>query len=256
MPKLAAYSSASAYSYAPGIFPSHALLDARPQQARRLLVHSASEDSQGVKALVERCKALGIRVEVADHALARISRKENCYAAVVFDKYSEALRAGMPHILLHCPSDMGNLGTILRTCLGFRFLDLAIIRPAADVFDPRVVRASMGALFSMRIAYYDSMDAYRADHSEQALLPFMLDGAKPLRAVAERDPQAPYTLVFGNEAAGLPPEFSQMGETVRIPHDLAIDSLNLAVAVSIAAYAFSEDRFDQRPSSASRHETI
>lgn len=241
MPKLAAYDKSLPYSYALGAFPSHALLDARPSAARRLLVHSSAAQSDGIAALTEKCLALGIRVETADHVLQRVSRKENCFAAVVFDKYESTLAEQAPHIVLHHPADMGNLGTILRACLGFGLRDLALIRPAADVFDPRVIRASMGALFGLNVTYYDDMEAYRARYPGHALYPFMLDGSTTL-ANAVREHTDPYTLVFGNEASGLPANFAAMGQPVRIPHSGAIDSLNLAVAVSIAAYAFTQQQ--------------
>ena len=239
MPKLEAYSHQLDYSYAPGIFPSHALLNARPELARRLLVRSDAAESEGVRALMEKCAALNVRTETADRALERISRKENCYAALVFDKFSCELSQTGNHIVLVNPSDMGNLGTILRACLGFSLPDLAIIRPAADVFDPRVVRASMGALFSMRVGLFDSFEAYRAAYPEHALYPFMLDGSLPLPQAC-RAAKAPWSLVFGNEATGLPPRFAQLGQPVRIPQSDAIDSLNLAIAVSVAAYAFTQ----------------
>lgn len=239
MPKLEAYSHQLDYSYAPGIFPSHALLNARPELARRLLVRSDAAESEGVRALMEKCTALNVRTETADRALERISRKENCYAALVFDKFSCELSQTGNHIVLVNPSDMGNLGTILRACLGFSLPDLAIIRPAADVFDPRVVRASMGALFSMRVRLFDSFEAYRAAYPEHALYPFMLDGSLPLPQAC-RAAKAPWSLVFGNEATGLPPRFAQLGQPVRIPQSDAIDSLNLAIAVSVAAYAFTQ----------------
>ena len=239
MPKLEAYSHQLDYSYAPGIFPSHALLNARPELARRLLVRSDAAESEGVRALMEKCAALNVRTETADRALERISRKENCYAALVFDKFSCELSQTGNHIVLVNPSDMGNLGTILRACLGFSLPDLAIIRPAADVFDPRVVRASMGALFSMRVGLFDSFEAYRAAYPEHALHPFMLDGSLPLPQAC-RAAKAPWSLVFGNEATGLPPRFAQLGQPVRIPQSDAIDSLNLAIAVSVAAYAFTQ----------------
>ena len=239
MPKLEAYSHQLDYSYAPGIFPSHALLNARPELARRLLVRSDAAESEGVRALMEKCTALNVRTETADRALERISRKENCYAALVFDKFSCELSQTGNHIVLVNPSDMGNLGTILRACLGFSLPDLAIIRPAADVFDPRVVRASMGALFSMRVGLFDSFEAYRAAYPEHALYPFMLDGSLPLPQAC-RAAKAPWSLVFGNEATGLPPRFAQLGQPVRIPQSDAIDSLNLAIAVSVAAYAFTQ----------------
>lgn len=239
MPKLEAYNHQLDYSYAPGIFPSHALLNARPELARRLLVRSDALESDGVRALIDKCAALNVRTETADRALERISRKENCYAALVFDKFSSTLKLDTNHIVLVNPSDMGNLGTILRACLGFSLPDLAIIRPAADVFDPRVVRASMGALFSMRVALYDSFEAYRAQYPHHALYPFMLDGSVPLPRACMAAKQ-PYSLVFGNEATGLPASFAQLGQPVRIPQSDAIDSLNLSVAVSIAAYAFTQ----------------
>ena len=239
MPKLEAYSHQLDYSYAPGIFPSHALLDARPELARRMLVRSDAAQSEGVRALMEKCAALNVRTETADRALERISRKENCYAALVFDKFSCELSKTGNHIVLVNPSDMGNLGTILRACLGFSLPDLAIIRPAADVFDPRVVRASMGALFSMRVGLFDSFEEYRAAYPEHALFPFMLDGSLPLPQAC-RTAKAPWSLVFGNEATGLPPRFARMGQPVRIPQSDAIDSLNLAIAVSVAAYAFTQ----------------
>lgn len=239
MPKLETYSHQLSYSYAPGIFPSHALLNARPELARRLLVRSDALESEGVRALIDKCAALNVRTETADRALERISRKENCYAALVFDKFSCELSQTGNHIVLVNPSDMGNLGTILRACLGFSLPDLAIIRPAADVFDPRVVRASMGALFSMRVGLFDSFEAYRAAYPEHALYPFMLDGSLPLPQAC-RAAKAPWSLVFGNEATGLPPRFAQLGQPVRIPQSDAIDSLNLAIAVSVAAYAFTQ----------------
>ncbi len=239
MPKLSAYQHDLSYSYAPGIFPSQTLLDTRPACARRLLIHSAGLHSDGVSGLRERCASLGIREETADHALTKISKKENCFAAVVFDKYHDQLMPQVPHIILHRPSDMGNMGTILRSCLGFGFPDIAIIQPAADHFDPRVVRASMGALFAMRIRAYENMEAYIKDHPAHVLYPFMLDGATLLSKVAG-SPKKPFSLIFGNEGSGLPPEFASIGMAIRIPHSDQIDSLNLAVAVSIAVCAFSE----------------
>lgn len=238
MPSLEAYHNNLPYSYAPGVFPSLECLKNRPQSARRLLVHSQSGQNEGVILLVSLCKELNVRVEEADRALARISGKENCYAAVVFEKFQSALAPDKPHIVLHHPADAGNLGTILRTAVGFGFTNLAIIRPGADPFDPKVVRASMGALFSMEAALYDSFEEYRAAYPGHALYPFMLDGSAPLSHAA-RDPQAPFSLVFGNEGSGLPPSFAQLGQAVRIPHSHKIDSLNLSVAAAIGMYAFS-----------------
>lgn len=237
MPSLEAYQSSLDYSYAPGVFPSLECLKNRPGAARRLLVSSRGGRNEGILALTGLCEKLKVRVETADKALSRISGKENCYAAVVFEKFQGKLSGDAPHVVLHQPSDAGNLGTILRTALGFQLMNLAIIRPAADVFDPKVVRASMGALFSMEVAQFDTFEKYRKAYPSHALYPFMLDGAVPL-SKAVQNPGLPYALVFGNEGSGLPSSFAQLGQAVRIPHSGKIDSLNLSVAAAIGMYAF------------------
>ncbi len=238
MPSLEAYHSDLSYSYAPGVFPSLECLKNRPGAARRLLLHSQGGKNEGVRELIALCGEQKIRVEEADRALARISGKENCYAAVVFEKFQGSLAMDMPHVVLYHPSDAGNLGTILRTALGFQMTSLAIIRPAADVFDPKVLRASMGALFSMEVAQFDTFEAYRGAYPRHALYPFMLDGSCPLNKAAQ-SPNTPFALVFGNEGSGLPPSFSGLGQAVRIPHSMRIDSLNLSVAAAIGMYAFT-----------------
>ena len=240
MPPLKAYDSSLPYSYAPGVFPAMEAMTRAPGRVRRLLL-SGRAQGEGVERLRALCRERGVREEVADRALARISGKQNCFAAVVFDKWQSELDPAAPHVVLHHPMDEGNLGTIQRTLLGLGLVDLAVIRPAADPFDPKVVRAAMGAVFSLRLKQYDSFEAYRAEHPAHALYPFMLDGSVLLDEAC-RAARAPYALIFGNEGSGLPPAFAAMGQAVRIPHSDLIDSLNLSVAVAIGAYAFSQAR--------------
>ena len=235
MPALETYRRELDYSYAPGIFPSMECLQKKPEWARRLLVSEKSRDSEGVQALTALAQRLSIRVETADKALGRISGKENCFAAVVFEKRPANLDAQNDHVVLHHIADSGNLGTILRTALGFGYHDLAIIRPAADVYDPKAVRASMGALFSLRVREYADFESYRRDFPRHQAYPFMLDGSV-LLSEAVREVKRPCALIFGNEGAGLPPEFRMVGQAVRIPSSDEVDSLNLAVAAAIGMY--------------------
>ena len=236
MPSLKGYSAELEYSYTPGVFPSLELMRVKPEKAMRLLLSERAQ-GEGVEKLRQICREHGVREEIADKALRRISGKDNCFAAVVFEKWQAQLEANGPHVVLHHPMDEGNLGTIQRTLLGLGIKDIAIIRPAADPFDPRVVRATMGALFSLRVKQYDSFESYRQGYPDHTLYPFMLDGSVMLEE-ATRQVQKPYALVFGNEGSGLPPEFARMGQAVRIPHSNEIDSLNLSIAVGIGAYAF------------------
>ena len=154
---------------------------------------------------------------------------------MVFEKWQSDLEPQAPHVVLHHPMDEGNLGSIQRTLLGLGVRDLAVIRPSADPFDPKVVRAAMGAVFGLRVRLYDDFEQYRAAYPGHHLYPFMLDGSTRLE---EAQILRPFALVFGNEGSGLPAAFAQMGQAVRIPHNDLIDSLNLSVAVAIGAYHF------------------
>ena len=237
MAKLEAYDKSLDYSYAPGIFPATECLKNAPKRCLRLLLSSASEKSEGAQKLRAQAEEMNVRVEIADRALERISKKENCFAAMVYKKQDGVFGADAPHIVLVNPSDSGNLGTILRTALGFGLVNIAIIRPAVDSDDPRVTRASMGAAFSLNVRHFDSFDEYRTEFPDRQLFPFMLTGAVPL-AEAVRKVSGPFSLVFGNEASGLPDVFAEYGISTRIPHSGKIDSLNLAIAAGIGMYAF------------------
>ena len=237
MPSLEAYKRELDYSYAPGIFPSLEAMNKRPEIVRRLLISSKGQDSEGVKKLTALAEEKRIRIEIADKALSRISGKENCFAAAVFEKKPLSLNEAGDHIVLHHISDQGNLGTILRTALGFGYHDVAIIRPAADVYDLKVVRASMGAIFSLRVMEYNDFSDYRQEFPGFAAYPFMLDGSVQMDDAAGKAAH-PCALIFGNEGAGLPPEFQHVGQPVRIPSSDEVDSLNLAIAAAIGLYAF------------------
>ena len=238
MAKLDPYNRKSDYSYCLGLFPCITLMQTRPEKALRLLTHPAGRGNDGVEKLAALCQAHGVRREEAERVLRRESKKDNCFAAIAFEKYTDALDMEKNHAVLCQISDGGNLGTALRSLLGFGIRDVAVIRPCVDVFDPHVLRSSMGAFFKMRVAVFENFAEYREKCGQRALYPFMLDGAITLpEAVAQK--QEPYSLIFGNEATGLPPEFAKIGQSVFIPQSREIDSLNLGVSVSIGAYAFT-----------------
>ncbi|MBR6220773.1 MAG: TrmH family RNA methyltransferase [Clostridia bacterium] len=237
MPKLEPYSRKLSYSYQLGVFPALMLLEARPDCAARLLLDPRGLGNEGVEKLRERCARLGVREEMAERVLRRESKKDNCFAGLVFNKYECQLDKSAAHAVLCQISDNGNAGTAMRSLLGFGIRDVALVRPCVDAFDPHVLRASMGAFFKLRVKTYDDFDDYRAEFPDRALYPFMLDGAKPLNAVAAAA-KPPFSLIFGNEQTGLPPRFAALGQSVLIPQSPEIDSLNLAVAVSVGAYAF------------------
>lgn len=220
------------YSYSIGVFPTLELLTHQPDKVIKVLLSSRSSLNAGVDKIRGLCRQHGIRVEIADAFMSKVTGKENSYAVGVFQKYQPMIDFDQNHLVLVGIRDMGNLGTICRTMLGFNMNHLAIIRPAADIFDPKVVRSSMGALFQLNFQYFASFADYQkitANH----LYPFMTDGAQSLGAIKF---QKPFSLVFGSEAAGLDASFQGVGTSVKIAQSEKVDSLNLSIAVGIALY--------------------
>lgn len=226
------------HSYTFGVFPTLELLHHAPEHVASILIHSKGERNEGVQKIQQLASLRRIPIETNDKAIDRISTQENNWAVGVFRKYDAALDPHANHVVLVNPSDMGNLGTILRTMLSFGVTDLSLIRPAVDIFDPRAVRASMGALFQARFEYFDDFADYarRFDH---ALYPFITGTHQSIHNAPFK---APYTLIFGNESAGLPDDFREIGTPVGIPITDRVDSLNLAIAVGIGLYAAAHER--------------
>lgn len=227
-------------SYALGATLVMELLNKRPELAKTVYVSPKCD----IDEVVSRAGELGVPVEVSEKAINILSPKGNCFAIGLFDKFTASPRADRHHVVLVNPSDSGNLGTIMRTVAAFDCADLVIIRPAVDPFDPKTVRASMGAVFNISFTEYDSFDEYIKDYPAHRVVPFMLGGSdfSDIKFLAGENGSEKCTLVFGNEATGLPAEFTKFG-AVKIEQSETVDSLNLSTAVAIALYKLYTEKY-------------
>lgn len=227
-------------SYSLGITLTFELLQYKTEYVQRVYIHSGMKQGDTLDRLTELCRKAGIEMVYTDKIFHVLSQKENCYVIGEFRKFESRLSKEMSHIVLVNPSNAGNMGTIMRSALGFGLNQMAIIRPAVDAFDPKVVRASMGAVFSTDFVYFNSFEEYAAQYGGREFYPFMLNAKVSLHDVCPKDV---FSLIFGNEATGLPEEFSRIGTSVIIPHSARIDSLNLPIAASIAMYEATKKGF-------------
>ncbi len=235
-PKLKPYLKKLKYSYAFGLYPTIDLLKTRPDRVLKVLLSAECNDTDKIKEIKSLCKAEDIPLEVNDKAIMKLAYKENTYSIGIFEKYMTTLEVGVNHIVLNKPSNLGNIGTIIRTMVGFGIKDLALIKPAGDIFDPKVVRSAMGALFKIHFQYFDTFDQYFNQHLDNNMYPFMLKGRRKIKQIAV---DQPFSLIFGNEGNGLEDEFSNIGQPVYIPQTDEIDSLNLSIAAGIAMWYFA-----------------
>ena len=230
------YQKEDSFSYTLGYATTLDLLRYQPEYVIKVVAKSGNDHNDTLQEIRQLCKTHHIEYLINDRQIDRISVKENCYVIGFFHKYYMQLSPESNHVVLVNPSDMGNLGTIIRAMLGFNHRNLIIIRPGCDFWAPKVIRGSMGALFQINIQYYDSFSAYHKQYPQHQFYPFILEGRTILQGLTF---QAPYSLIFGNEGEGLPQNISTIGESVRIAHSQHIDSLNLAISVALALYQTS-----------------
>lgn len=224
-------------SYTLGTTLTFELLLRKPEVATRIYIHP----KQKRDATYEKMRALAAKANIPfitnNQKIFSLSSKDNVMMIGEFQKFQSKTVPHGNHVVLVNPSNQGNLGTIFRSAAAFSIDFLAIIRPAADAFDPKTVRSSMGAIFSVPFAYFSSFEEYQSFAGSRHYYPFMLQCSTPLHKVSKNQP---YSLIFGNEATGLPDSFLQIGTPVRIEQSSLVDSLNLDNAVSIGLYSFLE----------------
>ena len=237
-PKIKRYQKKFDYSYAFGAYPVLDLLKKHSDKVYSIFFKREGLESEGIEEIQRICREKNIYMEENDRLIEKISIKENTYVVGVFKKYESKLVENQNHIVLVNPSNMGNLGTIIRTMLGFNFKDLAIIKPGVDIFDPLVIRSTMGALFNIRFEYFETIEEYIRRFPNQNLYPFMLKGSKNIKEIQF---VKPFTIIQGNESTGLDEKYMNIGESVFIQHSQEIDSLNLSVATAISIWEANKE---------------
>lgn len=232
MIKVTSYKSDNIHTYGLGATVAMEYLLKNRDAVKGMILHPGFRSEETIEKIKDIC-GNDIPVSTEEKPFNILSKKDNCFVICVIEKKKTRLNDGN-HMVLVNPSNCGNLGTIVRSCLGFGVKDIAIVgKTAADPFDPKTIRASMGACASVRIEVFDEFLEYAKRFPSNNLYPFMLDGSTKLQ---ETTINKPFSLIMGNEATGLDPSFQKIGQPIRIEHTSNIDSLNITIAASIGLY--------------------
>lgn len=140
--------------------------------------------------------------------------------------------AGSPVVLLDRITDPGNLGTIIRTCAWFGAAAIFLGRQSVDLYNPKVVRATMGGMFTIPIAVEADLAAVVQELKKKGykIYTSLLAGAEPVGKIRFDSKTA---LLFGNEAEGVDPTLVSLADhRITIP-GRNIESLSVSVAAGI-----------------------
>ena len=138
--------------------------------------------------------------------------------------------------------DPGNLGTILRTAEGAGVTGILMSRGCVDLYNPKVIRSTMGSIYRMPFYYTDSWEEDLLELKKRDVTVY----AAHLRGQGTYDAQdycRPSAFLIGNESKGLTDETAQLADIfIKIPMCGQVESLNAAVASSILMYEANRQR--------------
>lgn len=208
----------------------------------RLAFVASREENQQVKRLLAGLVASeGRALPITGSLMQRISGKDNPQIVLgAFGQRWDSLSiiksvADQSWVALDRVRDPGNLGTVMRTADAVGAKGLILIGDCTDPYSVEAVRASMGAVFNMRIIAC----------SEEAFLKFAVGWqgriiGTALAAVTDyrkANYSGPLIMLMGNEQSGLTENLvNSCSQLIKLPMHGRSDSLNLAVATGVALY--------------------
>lgn len=136
-----------------------------------------------------------------------------------------------PGLVLVNITDPGNMGTLIRSAAAFGSSSLVIVE-GCDPFCPKVIQSSAGAIAHIKIIRLSWQEVVN-NKKDLILCALTVTGGKKPEEVAKQN----LLLVVGNEAHGLSQEqIADCDLTVTLPMEKSTESLNAAIAGSLALY--------------------
>lgn len=146
------------------------------------------------------------------------------------------------YLVVETLQDPGNLGTIIRTAEGAGITGIIMDNQTVDVYNPKVLRATMGSVFRVPFAYTRDLVPVLENMTNQGIAVY----AAHLNGAVNYDEcsyDVPCAFAIGNEGAGLSERVLQKATGyIRIPMHGAVESLNASVAAAIVMYEADRQR--------------
>lgn len=140
-------------------------------------------------------------------------------------------------LAVHQVQDAGNMGTLLRSAEAFGVGGIFLTEGSCDLFNPKVVRASMGSLFRVPFMQDKNWNDYAQWFRQNGFHSYALALGASTRPLTEVNFPTPLAFWVGAEGAGLPEELVQSCEGgIQIPMLGQVESLNVGVAASVALF--------------------
>lgn len=154
----------------------------------------------------------------------------------------EKVNSSQVFIALDRISDPGNVGTIIRTAEWFGFQQVLLSKGCADLYNPKTIRSSMGAIFRIKcIQNVDLEKIIPEKFSNHTILGTFLDAKKYINEIEIKNI---FSIILGNESQGIGKRLENIiNERVKIMGNGNIDSLNVSVAAGIIMHELALKKY-------------
>ncbi|WP_394750036.1 TrmH family RNA methyltransferase [Spongiimicrobium salis] len=144
-------------------------------------------------------------------------------------------------LIAEAPEKPGNIGALLRTADAANLDAVIIANPKSDLYNPNIIRSSVGCVFTTNIALGTTMDIVQFLQERQIkIFCAALSASKKYTSVDYKQASA---IVVGTEATGLtPPWLENSTQNIIIPMEGEIDSMNVSVAAAILLFEAKRQR--------------
>lgn len=171
-----------------------------------------------------------------EHVLAAVCDTKTPQGIAAVVRMQPAPASGARLVALDGVQDPGNVGTILRTADAAGIDGVLLSNQCADVFSPKVLRATMGSIFRMPVTVTDDLPGVLQGLREQgwSILSSQLDGEPFFQRQGVGNQ---FCLIIGNEGNGVSASVqAQATHRLRLPMRGGAESLNAAIAAGIMMY--------------------
>ena len=226
-----------------GVAPINALA-LRNVRASAVVYAAGARLSGWAHDVIERL-APEIGYELAPDLMGRLSERSDRSEMIVLAPRPDLMLEDLPittgdaFVVVDRPSNPGNLGSLIRSAGAFAVSAVVTTGHGVDLYDPRVIRSSLGACFTTPLVHEPSAARLFEWFDVLRGAGVRIIGTDSTGAVSlpDADLARPLAVVFGNEATGLSVSLrDQVDGLVAIPTSGTVTSLNLACAASIVLY--------------------
>lgn len=184
----------------------------------------------------ERQGYTGEYVELDEREMQKLSSLKKAPGALAIIPFLEIeAKENKLTLILDNVKDPGNLGTIIRTAETFGVSEIICSEETVDIYNEKVVQASMGSVFRMPISYAN-IEEYLSTINKNNVYASSLTGNSLYDTVIE----FPAYIIMGSESHGIRKEiYNYSGKLIKVPQQGRVESMNVSIATAVILAEFN-----------------